>query len=394
MSSARPLTVMLIAAEASGDNLGAGLAKALRARLGTGVRFVGLGGARMAAEGVHSPFDIAELSILGLFEGLKAYPRVLRRLNDIEALAKREKPDVAVLIDSWGFNIRLAKRLRALDPSMTLVKYVAPQVWASRPGRARILAQAVDLLLATQPMDKPFFDAVGLPSVFVGNPALARDFGGADAARARAAIGAGSDDPILAVLPGSRPSEIERVLPAFEDAVRILKAERPGLHVVVPAAQTVATAVKARVAGWPFRAHVIEDDQAKDDAMKAATVGLACSGTVTLELALAGVPMVVGYKIGAITYALLKRLMTPRWVTLFNIAADKEVAPELLQHECTGERLAAALAERLDDPALRVRQVAEQYAALERLGRGMPDPAEAAADAMLSFLESRAAKTA
>lgn len=394
MPSPRPLTVMLIAAEASGDNLGAGLAKALRARLGDGVRFVGVGGARMAAEGVESPFDISELSILGLFEGLKAYPRVLRRLKDVEALAAREKPDVAVLIDAWGFNIRLAKRLRALDPSMALVKYVAPQVWASRPGRAKVLARAVDLLLATQPMDKPFFDAEGLPSVFVGNPALARDFSGADAARARAAIGAGPEDPILAVLPGSRPSEIERVLPAFEDAVRILKAERPGLHVVVPAAQTVAAAVKARVAGWPFRAHVIEDDQAKDDAMKAATVGLACSGTVTIELALAGVPMVVGYKIGAITYVLLKRLMTPRWVTLFNIAADKEVAPELLQHDCTGERLAAGLAERLDDPALRARQVAEQYAALERLGRGMPDPAEAAADAMLSLLEKRSAKTA
>ena len=394
MPSPRPLTVMLVAAEASGDNLGAGLAKALRARLGDKVRFVGVGGARMAAEGVESPFDISELSILGLFEGLKAYPRVLRRLKDVEALAAREKPDVAVLIVAWGFHTRLAKRLRALDPSMALVKYVAPQVWASRPGRAKVLAQAVDLLLATQPMDRPFFDAEGLPSVFVGNPALARDFSGGEAARARAAIGAGPHDPILAVLPGSRPSEIERVLPAFEDAVRILKAERPGLHVVVPAASTVAAAVKARVAGWPFRAHVIEDDQAKDDAMKAATVALACSGTVTIELALAGVPMVVGYKIGAITYALLKRLMTPRWVTLFNIAADKEIAPELLQHDCTGQRLAAAAAERLDDPALRQRQVAEQYAALERLGRGMPDPAEAAADAMLAFLEKRSAKTA
>ncbi|EEF21919.1 transferase, transferring glycosyl groups, putative, partial [Ricinus communis] len=128
---------MLIAAEASGDNLGAGLAKTLRTRLGDKVRFVGVGGARMAAEGVESPFDISELSILGLFEGLKAYPRVLRRLKDVEALAAREKPDVAVLIDAWGFNIRLAKRLRTLDPSMALIKYVAPQVWASRPGRAK-----------------------------------------------------------------------------------------------------------------------------------------------------------------------------------------------------------------------------------------------------------------
>lgn len=389
MAAGRPLTVMLVAVEASADNLGAGLARALRRRLGQGVRFVGLGGARMAAEGVESPFDIAELSILGLFEGLKAYPRVLRRLRDVEALAIREKPDVAVLIDAWGFNIRLAKRLRRIDPEMALVKYVAPQVWASRPGRARVLAQAVDLLLATQPMDKPFFDAAGLPSLFVGNPALARDFGQADAQRARAAIGAGSQDEVLAVLPGSRPSEIERVLPAFEDAVRILKAQRPGLHVVAPTASTVSAAVKAKVAGWPFRAHVIEDERAKDDAMKAATVALACSGTVTLELALAGVPVVVGYKTGAVTYALLKRLMTARWVTLFNLAAGREVAPEFLQHACTGAALAGAVAERLDDPELRARQVAAQYDALDRLGRNMPDPSEAAAEGLLAFLDER-----
>lgn len=392
--AARPLTVMLVAAEASGDNLGAGLMRALRLRLGDQVRFVGLGGARMAAQGVDSPFDYAELSILGFFEALKAYPRVRRRLNDLEALAAREKPDVAVLIDSWGLSIRLAHRLRRLDPAMALVKYVAPQVWASRPARAGVLARAVDLLLATQPMDKPFFDAVGLPSVFVGNPALERDLSTADGARARAAIGAGPDDPVLAVLPGSRPAEIERVLPVFADAVAILKAQRPGLHVIVPVAPPVAAAVKARVAGWPFRAHIVEDDQGKDDAMKAATVALACSGTVTLELAQAGAPMVVGYRIGAVTYAVLKRLMTARWVTLFNIAAGREVAPELLQDACTGPALAAEVACRLDDADLRRRQVAEQNAALDRLGRGMPDPSEAAAAAMLAFLDERTATKA
>jgi lipid-A-disaccharide synthase len=300
---------MLVAAEASGDALGAGLAKVLRARLGDNVVFVGVGGAKMAEQGVESPFDIAQLSILGILESLKAYPRAMARLKDTVALAAREKPDVAVLIDSWGFNIRLAHALRKLDPKLPLVKYVAPQVWAYRPGRAQSLAKAVDLLLSIQPMDRPYFDAAGLESAFVGNSALAKRFDHADATRARAAVGASATDPILLVLPGSRPSEIERVMPAFEDAVRRLKADRPELVVVVPAAYTVAEAVKTRVAGWPFRAHVIEDEGLKDDAFVAGDVALACSGTVTTELALAGRPMVVGYKTSAVTYAIAKRLM-------------------------------------------------------------------------------------
>ncbi len=383
----RPLTIMLVAAEASGDSLGAGLARALKRRLGDqAVRFVGVGGAKMAAEGIESPFDIAQLSIIGIVESLRAYPRAMARLKDTLALAEREKPDVAVLIDSWGFNIRLAHALRRQSPALPLVKYVAPQVWAYRPGRAKGLAKAVDLLLSIQPMDKPFFDRAGLESVFVGNSALAKDFSKADPARLRGAIGAPADQPILLVLPGSRPSEIERVMPVFEDAVRRLKTGRPNLAVVVPAASTVAEAVKARVAGWPFRAHVIEDEALKDDAMVAGTVALACSGTVTTELALAGCPMVVGYRTGTITYGLLKLLFKQRWVTLLNIAAGKAVAPEYLQGALEGEALARAVAVRLDDPDLRAQQIADQSAALERMGRGMSDPSEAAAEALLAFL--------
>ncbi|MBO9709390.1 MAG: lipid-A-disaccharide synthase [Caulobacter sp.] len=381
---------MLVAAEASGDALGASLARVLRERLGAdNVRFVGVGGTKMAREGVESPFDIAQLSILGIFESLKAYPRAMARLKDTLALAAREKPDVAVLIDSWGFNIRLAKALRRQDPDLPLVKYVAPQVWAYHASRAKDLAGAVDLLLSIQPMDKPYFDAAGLPNVFVGNSALAHDFSRADPTRLRQAIGAGEGEPILLVLPGSRPSEIERVMPPFEDAVHRLKAHRPELHVVVPAAGTVAELVKARVAAWPFRAHVVEDEGLKDDAMVAGTVALACSGTVTTELALAGCPMVVGYVTGAATYRLLKLLFKPRWVTLFNIAAQETIAPELLQNACKGEALAQEIAARLDDPDLRARQIAAQSAALDKMGRGMPDPSEAAADALMDFLRER-----
>jgi len=382
-----PLTVMLVAAEASGDDRGAGLARALKGRLGAGVRFVGVGGERMAAEGVQSPFDIADISILGLLEGLLAYPRIVRRVKDTMALAAREKPDIAVLIDSWGFTLRVAQGLRRLDPQLPLVKYVGPQVWATRPGRAKTLAAAVDHLLSIHAFDAPWFEAQGLPVTFVGNSALSLDFSHADPGRLRARIAAGPQDPILIVLPGSRPGEIERVLPAFEDAVMRLKDARPELHVVVPAAPTVAGTVKARLAGWRHRAHVIEGDQGKLDAMKAATVALACSGTVTTELALAGVPMVVGYRLGPVTHALLKLLIRTKYITLFNIAAQAFVAPELVQNDCNGPALAREVALRLDDPALRHAQIEAQYAALDKMGRGGPDPSEAAADAVLAVLK-------
>lgn len=385
----RPLTVMLVAAEASGDDRGAGLARALKAKLGDGVRFVGVGGDRMAAEGVKSPFDISELSILGLVEGLLAYRKVVRRADQTAAIAAREKPDVAVLIDSWGFTLRVAQRLRRLDPNLPLIKYVGPQVWATRPGRAKTLAQTVDHLLSIHAFDAPFFEAEGLPVTFVGNAALSLNFSKADPARLRAQIGAGPQDPILLILPGSRPSEIARVMPPFEAAMNILKAGRPELHVVVPAAPTVAEAVKGRVAGWAHRAHVIEGEEGKLDAMKAATVALACSGTVTTELALAGAPMVIGYRLGPVTYSIVKRLIRTKYVTLFNIAAQDFVAPELIQDACNGPALAREVARRLDDPALRARQIAAQYAALDKMGRGGPDPSEAAATAVLKILDEK-----
>lgn len=245
-------------------------------------------------------------------------------------------------------------------------------------------------LLTIHSFDAPAFEREGLKTVLVGDSTLGIDFAAADPDRLRREIGAAPDDPILLVLPGSRPSEIERVLPAFEDAVRRLKAERPALHVIVPAAPTVAELVKARVAGWPYRAHVVEGESAKRDAMKAATVALACSGTVTTELAVAGAPMVVGYRLAPVTYAILKRLIRTKWVTLFNIAAQDFVAPELIQDECNGPNLAREVARRLDDADMRERQAARQSEVLLKMGRGGPDPNEAAADAVLGLVANRA----
>jgi lipid-A-disaccharide synthase len=385
-----PVCIMLVAAEASGDTLGAELARALRRRLGEdGVRFVGVGGARMAAEGVASPFDIGELSVLGLLEGLMAYRRVVARADQTAALARREAPDIAVLIDSWGFTLRVAQRLKRQDPSLPVVKYVAPQVWASRPGRARVLAKTVDHLLAIHSFDALYFEPEGLATTFVGNATLARDFSAADPARLRARLGIAPEAPILLVLPGSRPAEIKRVMPPFEDAVARLRATHPGLQVVVAAAETVAEAVRTKMAAWPPGAHLIEGEAARYDAMKAATVALACSGTVTTELALAGCPMVVGYRIGAVTYALLKPLIRTPYASLINIAAKAEIAPEFIQSRCTGAHLAAAVAARLDDATLRARQIAQQDAALDVMGRGCRDPSETAAEAVVGLLRAR-----
>jgi lipid-A-disaccharide synthase len=389
----RPACVMLVAGEASGDALGAELARALRSRLGTSqVRFVGVGGVRMAAEGIESPFDIAQLSVFGLVEGLLAYPRVVARVRDAVALAARERPDIAVLIDSWGFTLRVAHGLRRLDPAMTLVKYVAPQVWASRPGRAKTLARAVDHLMTIHSFDAPLFEREGLQTSFVGNPTLARETPLAQPARLRAAIGARPDDPILLLAPGSRPSEIERMMPPFEDAAARLMAERPTLRVVIPAAPTVAAAIRARLEAWPHPPIVIEDEALKADAMRAASVALACSGTVTTELAMAGCPMVVAYRLSPVTHALAKVLIRTPFIVLINVAAGEMIVPELIQHDCNGPALARALAERLDDPALSARQVAAQDAALVRMGRGGPDPSEKAAEVVAGLLEARLAR--
>jgi lipid-A-disaccharide synthase len=381
---------MLVAAEASGDNLGAALANALASRLAGSVRFVGVGGPRMAQAGVESPFPIAELSILGLVEGLMAYAKVRRRAIETAELAVREAPDVVVLIDSWGFTLRAAQQIRRRLPDLPLIKYVGPQVWASRPGRAKTLAATVDHLLTLHTFDAPYFEREGLKTTFVGSTALTKSFGNADPARLRSHIGAELTDPILLVLLGSRPGEIARLGAPFGDAVRRLTADRPALRVVMPVAATVAEQVRAETRTWPGQPYLIEEEGLKDDAFVAATAALACSGSVTTELALAGCPMVVGYRLGALTHAILKRLITTRYITLFNIAADREAAPELVQDRCTGAALASAAAPLLDDPERRAAQIKAQSAALDAMGREqIGDPSMRAADAVIDILKAR-----
>lgn len=384
------MKIMLVAAEASGDALGAGLAKALKA-CDPGVDFVGVGGPKMAAEGIESPFDIAELSILGWLEGLRAYKRVKARVADTVALAAQERPDAVVLIDSWGFTIRVAKALREALPGVPLIKYVGPQVWASRPGRAKTLAATVDHLLALYTFDAPWFEAEGLATTVVGSQALHVDMDSADGARFRASRGLAADAPLLLILPGSRPSEIRHMTPVYGEAVALLRKTHPGLEVAVVVAGTVAADVTARVAAWPFRVHLVQEDE-KYDAMRAATAALATSGTVSTELALAGAPMVIAYRFDGLSYAIMKPFFTGKFATLFNTAADEMIAPELIQKDATPEKLAGAVAALLDDPEARAVQSARQTAALDLMGRGGRDPSEIAAEAVLKVIGERAGR--
>ena len=379
---------MLVAAEASGDLLGAGLMAQLKAQAPqVDWRFVGVGGARMAEHGVKSPFDIAELSILGLVEGLKAYGRVMRRVRDTAALAAAEKPDAVVLIDSWGFTLRVAHAIRKLMPGVPLIKYVGPQVWAMRPGRAKTLARSVDLLLALHPMDAPYLEREGLKTVVVGNPALNVDFSRSDPAAFRASLGLGADDPLLLVLPGSRPSEIRRLMPVFREVMLRLGRERPGLTMAIPVADTVRAAVEDATRDLPLRFTLIGNEADKYAAMRAADLALACSGTVSTELALAGCPMVIAYRMEPLTWWIVKHYSTLRHATLFSTVAGKRIAPEFIQDDCTADNLLAEVERLLDDPAARAAQTAEQYAALDLMGRGQKPPAEKAARAVLEFLK-------
>ena len=378
--------IMVVAAEASGDALGAGLIAELRAQApDAGLTFFGVGGARMAEQGVISPFDISELSILGLLEAVKAYGRVMKRVRETVAYAQAETPDVVILVDSWGFTLRVANAIRKVMPQVRLIKYVGPQVWAARPGRAKTLARSVDLLLALHPMDPPFFEAAGLKTIVVGNPALSIDMGDADPVAFRNRIGLG-DDPLLLVLLGSRPAEIKRLSPLFAESIDRLSAAHPNLRLVMPLADTVRDLVERRIAEWPVKPLLVYGEADKHSAMQAAILALACSGTVSTELALAGCPMVIAYKVEPLTYWIYRRISTLKHVTMFNIMADKRIAPEFIQDEATVDNLVQAVDERLGDKALRDKQIAEQFASLDAMGRGQRPPAEKAAQAVLEFL--------
>ncbi|HEY0107904.1 MAG TPA: lipid-A-disaccharide synthase [Rhizomicrobium sp.] len=385
----RPLSLMRVAGEPSGDLLGGQLMSALRAIAGDSVIIFGMGGPAMEAQGLKSLFPLKDTAVMGLREVVPKIPVILRRVADIALVAMARRPDAVVLIDSPDFNHRIARRLKRLAPEIPVINYVAPQVWASRQYRARAMARDFDLLLALLPFEPPFFEKYGLHTLFVGHPVIERAKRMTGGPQLRARLGIAADAPVLCVLPGSRTSEIRFILPVFKEAVAQIARRVPGLVTLLPTVPHVAAKVRAGTQGWATPLHVIEGDEDKYAAFKAANAALAASGTVTTELALARTPMAVAYRVGGLTYALAQVLFRFKYFALVNLLLDREAVPELLQHKATPKALADAVVPLLTDKSAAARQIADLDAVARLLGEGSEPPSLRAARAILEFLPKR-----
>jgi lipid-A-disaccharide synthase len=385
----RPLTLYLVAGEASGDRLGAGLMRALRAG-GRQVRFVGVGGRMMAAEGLESLFDTADLNVMGIAEVVPRLRVLMRRIRQTTGDVVRAAPDALITIDSPGFGLRVAERVRARSPGIRTIHYVAPSVWAWRPGRARHMGRFVDHVLALLPFEPPYMIAGGMSCDFVGHPIAAQPVPVADEITAfRARAGAAEGQPLLLLAPGSRTGEVRRMMPVFAETLARVAARRPGLRVAVPVAETVEAEVRAAVAGWEQAAVLVlpeEGEAAKRAAFAAADLALVTSGTVTLEMAAAGTPMVSAYRTSWLTAAIVRRLARVDTANLVNLVGGADVVPEFLQEDCRAERIAPAVLALLEGEGGRAVQLAAFERVVTALGRGGEGPSVRAARSVLEVL--------
>jgi len=372
-------SVFIIAGEASGDVLGARLMAAM-----PGVVFAGIGGERMAERGLVSLFPMAELSVMGLAEIL---PRVLalrRRIAETVEAIRVGRPDVVVTIDSPGFCLRVLRRVAGFG--VRRVHYVAPQVWAWRPERVRHFPGLWDKLLCLLPFEPEFFAPWGLNPVFVGHPVLESGAGDGDAARFRAVHGLAAAEIPVVLMPGSRVTETARLLPVFRQTMAVLGAERPGLRPVVAAAAGIAEVVAAHTADWAVPPIIVRDVAGRYDAFAAASAALTKSGTSTLELAMAGVPMAVTYRVNPVSAAMARRLIKVEHVAMINLLAGRGLVPELLQEDCAPDRLAGVLGGLLGDPGAAAAQRAGFAAALATLRAPSGVPSAAAAAEILGVI--------
>jgi lipid-A-disaccharide synthase len=392
-TGAGPL-IFVIAGEPSGDALGGALMAALRERTGGAIRFAGIGGERMAEQGLRTLVPMRELAIMGIAEVLPRARQILRRVRETADTVIAMRPDAVVTIDSSGFTWRVAERLRKRGERVPLIHYVAPMVWAWRQSKARKVARWYDHLMTLLPFEPPYFTAAGLACSYVGHPVLesGAERGDGAAFRRRHAIAAAAQ--VLCLLPGSRHGEVRRLLPIYRQTVIDLLRRFPDLTLVLPAAELVAEAVEAATRSWPVKVTVLRGMDEKYDALAASDVALAASGTVALELAMAQLPAVIAYKMNAITDWLARRIVRARFVNLVNITLGRLVVPELLLEECTPERLSSALAHLLTDAAAREAQIAGYREGLERLGQGGVAPSLRAADVVLAVMETRRAGAA
>jgi lipid-A-disaccharide synthase len=380
----RMTLVYLIAGEPSGDALGGRLMAAMRARR-PALSFAGIGGPMMQDQGLASLFPMRDLALMGLLEIVPRLRLLRRRYAQTLADIAARKPALVVTIDSPGFTLRVLKAVAAMG--IARAHYVAPQVWAWRESRVRHYPGLWDTLLCLLPFEPAFFARHGLPARFVGHPVLESGADRGDAARFRTrhAIGPGAV-PII-IMPGSRRTETGRLLPVLGKTLELLHPQIPGLLPVVPVATAMEQIVAAGTAAWTPRPIIVTDAAEKYDAFAAAAAALTKSGTSTLELALAGVPMVVAYRVNPLTAAVVRRLVRVRYASILNLIAEREVIPELIQQDCTPERLSATLAPLLRDRAAAQvqRDAFQPLLAALRAPEGLPS--EAAAQAVLGLLD-------
>ena len=337
----RPVTVFIAAGEASGDALGGRLMAALKSTPDRPVQFHGIGGPQMTEEGLTSLFPMDELSIMGLVEILPRLRHLLRRIKETADEIHRLQPDVVITIDSPGFAHQLAKKLGPVP--FPKIHYVAPSVWAWKPGRVHKFKKHFDHLLALLPIEPPYFEAVGLPCHFVGHSVLESGAADGNGRRFRQKYDIAADVPLLCLLPGSRRGEITRLMPDFSRTVGILEARLPGLKVVIPTVPARAAMVREMTGSWETPPVIVEGGAEKYDAMAACNAALAASGTVALELALARVPTVIAYRLAPLTHYIVRRLVKVDYAHLLNILMGREIVPERIQRDCRPEQLAEDL---------------------------------------------------
>jgi lipid-A-disaccharide synthase len=400
----RGLAIALVAAEESGDQLGAALMRALNERTGGRVRFAGVGGREMAGEGLSSLFPIGDLAIIGFAAIPRQLPIILRRIRSTAQLVVATRPDALVIIDGPDFTHRVARRVRATAPSIPIIDYVSPQVWAWRPGRARAMRSYVDHVMALLPFEPRAHQRLGgPPCTYVGHPLLeqlARLRPSAQEAERRLA-----EPPILLVLPGSRSGEIRRLLATFGQALGLLAAGRAPLEIVLPTLPHLRERIAAATVDWPARPRIVVESKDKQAAFRVARAALAKSGTVTLELALAGIPMVTAYKVSWLEEIVARLAIQVPSAILPNLILEENVVPEFLQRQCTPQNLANALAPLLAQSPQRQRQI-EGFTRLDAVmsldaqkmpdavrDGGPPSPSRRAADLVLGLAQAAMAKT-
>lgn len=373
------LRVFLIAGEPSGDRLGAALMVGLKA-LAPGVEFHGIGGPLMQAEGLQSLFPMQELSVMGIAEVLPKYFHLKRRIREAAAAVLAAQPAALITIDSPDFCLRVAALVKTARPDLRTIHYVAPSVWAWRPGRAAKMARVIDHVLALLPFEPPYMTAAGMTCDFVGHPVVAEPLAPPEAAAAMRAEGPG---PLMLVLPGSRRGEVTRLAGVFGETLAQVQAARPGLRVALPTLPAIAGLVGELTAGWAVRPEIITDPDRKRTAFAAADVALAASGTVSLELAANDCPMVIAYDMHPISMWLMRRMALIDTVTLVNLVAESRTVPDFLGADCRADRIAPALLALLED---RHAQDQAMRLTMERLGRGGEPPGLRAARSVLSVI--------